>query len=122
MRLFQHFAPPAFIRGEQVTQSAREGVSYVPLLRSAGAHSPNHGRRQTFNAMTMKGLKTEYVHPPIPVRHWDWKAWKDGEEDVLGWGMTREAAIADLMEVLASIDDPAVKAAARIFGAKVKKD
>lgn len=55
------------------------------------------------NAMERKSpkIKTEHVYPPIPVRHMDWLAWYDGEEDEQmphGSGATEKEAIRDLMD------------------------
>ena len=54
------------------------------------------------------GAKTGMAHPvvtvydptPIPIRRFDWSAYREGYEggDPLGFGPTREAAIADLLE------------------------
>ena len=43
-------------------------------------------------------IRTEHVRPPIPVRHYDWHAWVDGEEEdgIYGTGPTEAAAIEDL--------------------------
>lgn len=43
---------------------------------------------------------TNYVHPPIPIRDHDWSAYRDGYEggDPIGWGVTKEDAIADLKQ------------------------
>jgi hypothetical protein len=44
-------------------------------------------------------IVTTHVHPPIPVRHFDWCAHVEGEEEGFkGWGATQQAAIDDLME------------------------
>ena len=49
-------------------------------------------------------IKTENVYPPIPNRNHDWCAFDDNTYDgpgsTIGWGPTKEAAIADLMERL----------------------
>ena len=46
-------------------------------------------------------IKTSYVYPPIPDRSHDWCAYDDdtydGPGSTLGWGQTREEAIADLL-------------------------
>jgi hypothetical protein len=44
-------------------------------------------------------IRTEFVYPPIPMRQFDWRAVFDGYEpgDVMGYGKTREEAIADLI-------------------------
>jgi hypothetical protein len=44
-------------------------------------------------------IRTEFVYPPIPDRQYDWRAVFDGYEpgDLMGYGRTREAAIADLI-------------------------
>lgn len=44
---------------------------------------------------------TCFEYPPIPCRHWDWYAYRDGDMDVdgatnLGWGATESEAIEDL--------------------------
>ena len=50
-------------------------------------------------------IKTEYVHPPIGFRGFDWAAWIDGEEDgVYGRGETENQAIADLQLQLELVD------------------
>jgi hypothetical protein len=38
--------------------------------------------------------------PPIPIRSFDWCAYRNGreEEGRYGWGATEEAAIADLLD------------------------
>lgn len=44
---------------------------------------------------------TTFVYPPIPVRHFDWQAHYDGEEDeqmVTGSGATETEAVLDLIE------------------------
>lgn len=45
---------------------------------------------------------TEFVYPPIPIRNFDWVAYRDGDEDggPQGHGATEEEAIAELMELL----------------------
>ena len=47
-------------------------------------------------------IRTEFVHPPIPLRDSDWSAVDDdtydGPGSPIGWGPTEAAAIADLME------------------------
>lgn len=54
-------------------------------------------------------IRTEYVHPPIPHRNFDWSAVDedtyDGAPDSstrhhIGWGATEADAIADLKELL----------------------
>ena len=44
---------------------------------------------------------TTYVHPPIPMRHFDWCAYRDGCEETapVGWGMEEIMAIDDLLEL-----------------------
>lgn len=48
--------------------------------------------------MTAK-IVTNHVYPPIPIRHFDWCAYRDGQEEFgnYGYGQTKEAAIADLL-------------------------
>lgn len=60
-------------------------------------------------------VQTYYCPPPIPTRDYDWSAIPenyDGAEDsrtryLIGWGRTREEAIADLREKLEGQDQPA---------------
>ena len=56
-------------------------------------------------------IKTEYDPKPIPSRAFDWSAYDeetyDGAEDsstrsLVGYGATKEEAVADLMEKMAS--------------------
>lgn len=47
--------------------------------------------------MKPRRILTSHVRPPIPVRHFDWSAHYDGQEEGLyGWGRTEAEAIADL--------------------------
>lgn len=48
-------------------------------------------------------IKTEYIHPPIGVRHFDWMAYiPDNEgEGPTGYGETEIEALHDLCEQLA---------------------
>lgn len=52
-------------------------------------------------------IKTSFVHPPIPVRGFDWCAVFDGYEPgcPIGYGETEEAAIANLRELCATDED-----------------
>jgi hypothetical protein len=43
-------------------------------------------------------IETHYLNPPIPYRAFDYVAFRDPESTTLGYGPTREAAIADLLE------------------------
>jgi hypothetical protein len=49
-------------------------------------------------------IKVSYEYPPIPDRNHDWCAYDDdtydGPGSALGWGPTRETAIADLLSQL----------------------
>lgn len=51
--------------------------------------SPHHDDR----------IVTEFVHPPIPIRRFDWRATRESYEpgDPMGEGPTEDAAIADLL-------------------------
>jgi hypothetical protein len=49
-------------------------------------------------------IRTEYVHPPIPFRHFDWSAVDDDTYEPgcpIGYGHTEQEAIDDLMEQIA---------------------
>ena len=43
---------------------------------------------------------TEYIHPPIPIRQFDWSAIRNGYEpgNIIGRGATEKEAINDLLE------------------------
>lgn len=45
-------------------------------------------------------IVTNFVYPPIPLRQFDWTAWRDGEEEngPTGFGATEAEAIADLRQ------------------------
>jgi hypothetical protein len=47
-----------------------------------------------------KEIITVFVHPPIPMRQFDWCAYYDGEEESgrRGWGLTEREAVADLRD------------------------
>lgn len=47
-----------------------------------------------------KKIVTSYVNPPIPIRSYDWCAFRDGEEENggYGYGKTEQEAIDDLLE------------------------
>lgn len=64
----------------------------------------------------MTRIVTTYDPPPIPVRNCDWSATRDSYDagDPIGWGRTREEAVADLEEQLA---DRACEYAARVESA-----
>jgi hypothetical protein len=53
---------------------------------------------------TLPLIHTEHVRPPIPVREYDWSAvFEDYEPgQLMGWGATRAAAIADLLSQVES--------------------
>ena len=46
-----------------------------------------------------RAIKTEFVYPPIPIRAYDWRAYRDGWDlgEPIGEGPTEQAAIADLI-------------------------
>ncbi len=54
------------------------------------------------NVLTLK-IKTDYWAKPIPLRQFDWEAVTDNYEpgDPVGYGKTKNEAIADLLELLA---------------------
>jgi len=41
---------------------------------------------------------TSHIYPPIPIRIFDWCAYRDPEVQPYGYGRTKEEAIADLLE------------------------
>lgn len=44
---------------------------------------------------------THFEFPPIPIRNFDWCAFRDSYEpgDPIGWGRTTQDAIQDLLDV-----------------------
>jgi hypothetical protein len=50
--------------------------------------------------MTLPGIHTKFIIPPIPDRQFDWMAWYDGCEELgeYGYGKTETEAIFDLAE------------------------
>jgi hypothetical protein len=48
----------------------------------------------------MPKIKTRFIHPPIPIRNFDWEATRDGydKDDPIGFGRTEELVKADLLE------------------------
>ena len=50
--------------------------------------------------MTAK-IITIHAYPPIPIRDWDWCAYREGREEDgnYGWGRTEGAAIEDLKQI-----------------------
>lgn len=42
-------------------------------------------------------IQTHYIFPPIPLRQFDWTAYRDPEGPA-GYGRTEQEAIADLLE------------------------
>lgn len=46
----------------------------------------------------MSEIVTSHVYPPIPMRQFDWCAYRDPEGKV-GWGATKAEAVADLKEI-----------------------
>lgn len=45
----------------------------------------------------MDPITTSYIHPPIPLRQFDWCAYRD-PEGLCGYGRTELDAVADLLE------------------------
>ena len=68
--------------------------------------------------MGMGRAITEYVRPPIPVRDYDWSAVFENYEpgQPMGWGPTKEAAVADLIEQQEVRDDSRLVADAGTTG------
>ena len=52
--------------------------------------------------MSAQKIITNFIHPPIPIRQFDWCAFTDDSdgEGPVGYGRTEAEAIADLMERL----------------------
>lgn len=59
-------------------------------------------------------IRVDMIFPPIPVRDYDWVAINEdtydgapdsGTRHQIGYGRTRDAAVEDLMEILADSDE-----------------
>ena len=66
-------------------------------------------------SQSVSKIRTSFVHPPIPVRHFDWVAWIDGDEETgfYGHGRNESEAISELINLQAQFDEenqPAVLA------------
>lgn len=55
----------------------------------------------------MQRILTEAVFPPIPLQHYNWRAWRDGNEESgpFGYGATKQEAIDNLHDWEAEIGD-----------------
>ena len=52
-----------------------------------------------YGVLSGHDIITVYTHPHIPIRHWDWCAYHDGDDEMssrYGWGKTEQEALADL--------------------------
>lgn len=52
----------------------------------------------------MSAIQTDFIYPPIPVRQFDWAAFRDPEGQH-GFGLSEDDAILDLLETEALRDD-----------------
>jgi hypothetical protein len=54
----------------------------------------------TFNSFEKPEIITRHVYPPIPLRSFDWLAFRRGNEETgpFGWAKTEAEAIAELKE------------------------
>ena len=43
-------------------------------------------------------IQTHCIYPPIPIRQFDWCAYRDPERRPYGYGATEAEAIADLLQ------------------------
>ena len=52
-------------------------------------------------------IRTSFVNPPIPIRHFDWVAWIDGDEEtgLAGNGKTEQEAINELIALQMVYDE-----------------
>lgn len=48
----------------------------------------------------MREIKCDYVNPPIPIRDWDFIAYRDGDEEfgLRGNGKSKQEAIENLLQ------------------------
>ena len=52
-------------------------------------------------------INLTFVYPPIPIRHFDWRATRSNydEGDLMGEGPTPTAALADLLEKESELEE-----------------
>jgi hypothetical protein len=52
-------------------------------------------------------IRTSFVNPPLPIRHFDWVAWIDGDEEtgLAGNGKTEQEAIDELIALQMVYDE-----------------
>ena len=69
-------------------------------------------------------IKTQHIHPPIPMRGFDWLATVDdmNEDSPQGWGSTEEKAVADLKAQLEADEDPCQSEDYQHYVAEVAKN
>lgn len=56
--------------------------------------------------MRKEKIITDYVFPPIPDRRFDWCAYYENDvenQNLYGWGKTKEEALEDLKKVMGSL-------------------
>lgn len=64
------------------------------------AHSCDASMREIeLNEKALGKIITTFVYPPIPLRQFDWVAYRDGTEESgrYGYGPTKDKAIAELL-------------------------
>jgi hypothetical protein len=56
-------------------------------------------RKYLATAIMGRKIITSFEYPPIPIRSFDWCAYRDGEEESgrYGWGKTEQEAVQDLL-------------------------
>jgi hypothetical protein len=49
-----------------------------------------------------RAILTQYIRPPIPIRDFDWQSYilEDDESNIIGFGPTKNQAIANLIQEL----------------------
>ena len=74
-------------------------------------HGPLDAEHYTGNR-----IRTSFVNPPIPIRHFDWVAWIDGDEEtgLAGNGKTEQEAINELIALQMVYDESNVNTEAAL--------
>jgi hypothetical protein len=101
-----HVEPTRWLSNPRVAGSSPAAPTtpqYSPVFSALPLHSSAYTIFST-SLPRLPKIRTEFVHPPIPLRQFDWLAVDDNTYDgpgsPIGWGSTEQAAIVILLEQL----------------------
>lgn len=98
---------------DQVSRIETALISLAQQLADCGKTEPCQHCASSYHTTeqcshgSVSRIRTEFIHPPIPVRHFDWVAWIDGDEESgqYGHGTTEQEAKEELQNLLAQFDE-----------------